>query len=130
MVGKRKETSMSIKASRIIGIPAITMIHAGMSVSLFFLSFQMSMDRFDTGGAPSWGERLVDLASDVILWPVLAPLLHWRSGMAWCVSIFGEPVAFYGLLLINSLVWAIVIWFVVERVQTRRSQRLQTPPAP
>ena len=121
---------MSIKASRIIGIPAITMIHAGMSVALFFLSFQMSMNRFDTAGDPSWGERLVDFASGVLLWPVLAPLLHWRSGMAWFVSIVGEPGAFYGLLLINSLIWAIVIWFIVERVQTRRSHRSQTPPAP
>jgi hypothetical protein len=90
-------------------------------VSLFtvMIAFGAGMARFDTGAAPSLGERVVLVIRDVVLFP-LAPLLVSVLPGRWFPGLWG-----YIPFAANSLLWGATIATIVvltPRVR-RRVQR-------
>ena len=87
----------------------ITIGHAALTMIMFLQSFRMGMSRFDSGATVALGERVLNGAVTIMMWPLITPLLLWRPNRL--NQIFSGLLGYIPLLL-NSLVWALVImWF-------------------
>ena len=91
-------------------------LHAAASWALFRSAFSMGMSRFDTGGPKSLLEAALETSSKVLLSPVF---------MAATASARLRPL-FPGLLgylplLLNSLVWAVLVWLLAAAASRLKS---------
>jgi len=92
----------------------ITICHAMLTWLFFMLSFRMGMSRLDSGPPGMPGEHVLSRAAEIMMWPLITPLLHWQPKLFYR--------AFPGLLgyiplLLNSLIWALVIMWLWRRIQ-------------
>lgn len=97
---------------RIFAVLTLTLLHAGLSFGVFLLAFGAGMARFDHGGTPSPGERLLDGAVAVLYFPLGRLAAEFP----------GNP--FPGLwgylpLLLNGALWAAVLVLGTERLLAR-----------
>ena len=74
------------------------------------------MHRFDTGELPSLGGKIIDIISTVLLWPVFYPVAMWGGR-----NIFPGKSG-YILLIINSFIWAIAIYWILKKVAINKKQ--------
>ena len=91
---------------------ALTVLgHAALSLGLLSVAAAGAMARIDTGVDPSLGERVLGAATTVLWLPLAWPVAE-RIDLAdgWIVL----------LVLLNSLVWAAALLFVVRAVRRRR----------
>lgn len=94
-----------------------------MSFGLLFKSFTHSMNRFDTGELTSLGEKVLNLISIILLWPIFYPISIW--GGKSMDRIFG---GLYGYipLIINSFIWAVGIYWILELFKKHNYASKQT----
>ena len=82
-------------------------LHAAASWALLLSAFSMGMSRLDTGEPKSLLETALETSSNVLLNPVfMAVTTSARLG-----PLFPGLLGYLPLLL-NSLVWAVFIWFL------------------
>lgn len=105
---------------RLVGIFAIVIIHAVLSMAVFLQSFSLGMRRFDSGAAPSASEHIIRIISKILFSPLFLPLA--RGGGQWFHKIFAGPLGYVPLFL-NSLVWGAVIWTAWEWAQRRMKRK-------
>jgi hypothetical protein len=99
---------------RLRAVVVLTGVHFALSLGLLFSAFGATMGRFDDGREASAWERVVGVASDVLLFPIV-------NGLADLV--FRGPhelgtVVQYLLFVANSLLWAatiLAIWSIWKR---------------
>lgn len=102
------------KKTKIILIVVITILHLALAISVMLASFEIVMDKFDTGAPLSTRERILVTASQVLLSPLFYPL---GSGRIFLInlSFLGAP-----LILLNSLAWAWAIVFLIDRLVSKK----------
>ncbi len=103
---------------RITVTTSLTLIHAIISWLLFLKSLSYGMHRFDTSELPSLGEKIINVISAVLLWPIFYPLARW-GGRAFH-NIF-QGLLGYIPLIINSFIWALAIYWVLERIMIKKN---------
>ena len=94
---------------------AFTAAHAALTVFLFLVTFNRGMSRFDTGAPPTPADNVLESASTVLIFPLGTLAMRWDLA----------PVFFPGLLgylpvVANSLVWALVAWWLVVALRQGR----------
>jgi len=111
------------KKTKIILIVVISILHLALAITVMLASFEIVMDKFDTGAPLTNQERVVVTASQVLLSPFFYPLGSGR--------IFLINLSFLGpaLILLNSLAWAWVIVFLIDRVVTKKRYPGKMPEA-
>ena len=92
---------------RILIILALAAIHFALSFAFFLLSFAGGMSRFDGARESSILERVVNGIAYVLLFPLVQ--LAVRAGGGWMTGALG-----YVPFILNSLLWAIAIYFVIN----------------
>ncbi|MBL0226352.1 MAG: hypothetical protein IPQ16_12540 [Geobacteraceae bacterium] len=97
---------------RLLPTILITICHATLTWLLFMLSFRMSMSRFDSGIPGMPGEHTLSKAAEIMMWPLITPILHWHP--KWFYQVFPGLLGYIPLLL-NSLLWALVIVWLWRR---------------
>jgi len=109
------------KKTKIILIVVIAILHLALAISVMLASFEIVMDKFDTGGPLSIRERILVTASQVLLSPFFYPL---GSGRLFLInlSFLGTP-----LILLNSLAWAWAIVFLIDRIISKKKYPGKTP---
>jgi drug/metabolite transporter superfamily protein YnfA len=101
---------------RLLLIALLTMVHLALCGVLGLLSFAATMGRFDTGAAPALGERVMELVSRVLLFPVVDPLARLLPR-----AITGRGFPSEHLIFVaNSLLWAVALAALWRRVTRRR----------
>lgn len=98
---------------------AFVVVHSLASVWFFGMAFGQSMARFDTGGKPTFGERAIDVLSDVLLSPLFTLATRSRALGAALPGLLG-----YVPLLANSVLWAFLAWWLLalgRRLTARNS---------
>ncbi len=88
----------------------LSIIHAIASFSLLLASISQVMHRFDTGELPSIGNKITDMLSMILLYPIFYPILI--SGGA---KMFPGKTG-YIILIINSFIWAIAIYWIFSKI--------------
>ncbi len=98
-------------------------LHFALSVGLLVVSFSTTMDRFDSGRPASRLERVTDVASDVLLFPIVNGIMDGSFGrsVARALGTPGEYLIFIG----NSFLWASVVLALLAAWKRRRGT---TPP--
>lgn len=83
----------------------LAILHFGVAMAAFVLSFAAGMSRFDTGAPPTMSERALDAASAVLHFPfvLLAERLPARS--------LEGPVEYLPFVL-DSLLWAVGLYLL------------------
>jgi len=74
------------------------------------------MNRFDAGELPSLGERILNIISTILLWPIFYPLARW--GGKEFQNIF-HGVFGYIPLVINSFVWALFVYWIYVKIKIK-----------
>jgi len=99
---------------KIIALTALTLTHAIISFVLFLISYGYGMSRFDTGALPSLGEKILNVISTVLLWPICDPFSRWGGKLSHDIfpGLFG-----YIPIVINSFIWALVIYWVLGKTR-------------
>ena len=102
------------KKTKIILIVVIAILHLALAISVMLASFEIVMDKFDTGAPLTNRERVLVTASQVLLSPLFYPLGSGR--------IFLINLSFLGpfLILLNSLAWAWAIVFLIDRIVCKK----------
>ena len=102
------------KKTKIILIVVIAILHLALAITVMLASFEIVMDKFDTGAPLSTREQIVVTASQVLLSPLFYPLGSGR--------IFLINLSFLGpfLILLNSLAWAWAIVFLIDRIISKK----------
>jgi hypothetical protein len=102
------------KKTKIILIVVISILHLALAITVMLASFEIVMDKFDTGAPLSTREQIVVTASQVLLSPLFYPLGSGR--------IFLINLSFLGpfLILLNSLAWAWAIVFLIDRIISKK----------
>jgi len=101
---------------RQLPIILITIGHATLTCLLFLQSFRMGMSRFDSGATAMSGERLLSGVVEIMMWPLITPIMHWQP--KWFYRVFPGLLGYIPLLL-NSLIWAFVIVWLWRRIQRK-----------
>ena len=88
------------------------------------------MRRFDTIQDSSLGEKIIDIISTILLWPIFYPLTKW--GGKFTHNIFHGLWGYIPLIL-NSFIWALVIYWGLEKIKNKKhittsSSRPSPPP--
>jgi hypothetical protein len=105
--------SIALKMQRLSFLPSrrflfiFVPLHAAASVALFISAFSMGMSRLDTGGPKSLLETALETSSKVLLSPVFMAV----TASARLRPLFPGLLA-YLPLLVNSLVWAVLVWLL------------------
>jgi hypothetical protein len=105
---------------RQISIILITIGHATLTWLLFLQSFRMGMSRFDSGVPIALGERVLNGAVAIMMWPFITPLLLWWPNRL--NHLFSGLLGYIPLLL-NSLIWALVIMWFWSKSKTQELRR-------
>jgi len=100
----------------VLAVVLVACVHFVLSIAMMATSFGSTMARFDTGAAPTVGERVLSWAVSILLFPLV-----WR-GRVW----FALPAEYRGapwehlLFVANSLLWGAVI-YALWRLSRRRN---------
>ena len=97
---------------------SLTLIHATISVILFLKSFTYGMNSFETGEFPSVSGKILELISTIFLCPLFYPLSKW--GGKGTHNIFPGLLG-YIPLIINSIIWAIIIYWIMKKLRLIKS---------
>jgi hypothetical protein len=101
-------------------IPSLTVLHLVASVALLLASAGASLARLETGASLSVAEQISSAAGNILLYPVFVPSSGVPSrssgGIGWM------------LLIINSLVWAAVITYLLHIATVHRRRVAQCRP--
>lgn len=103
--------------NKILFILAFTILHAILSWLLFLKLFSMTMHRFNTGETANLLEQILEVVSTILLCPLCYPLDRWGGR---CVLNVFPGLWGYIPLLLNSLVWAIIVYLVYNKLSSRR----------
>ena len=101
----------------VLAVVLVAGVHFVLSMATLATSFASGMARFDTGAAPGVGERVLDGAVSILLFP-----LAWR-GSTW----FALPAEYRGapwehlLFAANSLLWGAAIYALWRLTRRRNS---------
>ncbi len=98
---------------RVTIILAIATLHFATGMFLFLVSFGASLRRFETGLAPTGGERVVGWAVEVLLFPMTLTVSLWPKALA-------GPLEYVPFLL-NSLLWGAGLSLGAAWMSRRRS---------
>jgi hypothetical protein len=93
-------------------IPSIAALHLAASVALLLTSAGASLDRLETGSSPPLLERISSAVGNVLLYPVFIPF----SGVLGMSS----GVIGWMLLILNSLVWAAAVKYLLQIATAHR----------
>jgi len=119
---------------RSLGIPMVALAHLVCSYVLFFVSVGIGMKSFDSPHALTSAEKLWTSVARIMLLPIADPLQRLSRGLT--ASIVIEPgygagarsltaiVWFFGPLVLNSVLWATLIWWAYSGL-TRRFGRVR-----
>jgi len=100
---------------RIIGIGAITLVHAALTMSI-------AVRLWSAAGSPS--QRLVGATAQVLFFPI-APVVLWcHKYFRHIFNVFPGCVP----LLLNSFLWGVAIWMTWEWIQKKRIPNRQVQP--
>jgi hypothetical protein len=86
-------------------------LHAGLSWALFLSAFSIGMHQFDTGAPDSLLQTVVETSSNVLLSPVFTAVVESKRLRPLFPGLLG-----YFPLLLNSAVWAFLVWAAVVMV--------------
>lgn len=93
-------------------IVLITISHAILSLFLFVKAYSMGMRRFlDTGGMPSYTEKVLSVSSNIILSPIFYPMVKRHSPI---LKIFPGSLGYIPIML-NSLFWASCLVLIISK---------------
>ena len=123
---------------KFLGISLVAFAHCWCSWILFAVSIGIGMKSFDSPHILPPNETIWVSAARIMLLPIADPMQRLTKGMA--VSILDRPsdagvrrltttMWFFGPLVLNSVVWAIAIWWVYSRL-ARRFRRGRDAPTP
>jgi hypothetical protein len=111
------------------GIALIALAHLACSYVLIFVSFAIGMKSFDSPHILTFSERIWTSVGRIMFLPVAAPLhylgkdvikrLMDAPGHSSSVLGFAATIWFFGPLVLNSILWALVIWWACSRVRRR-----------
>ena len=90
--------------------------HFVLSLVALFVTFGISMSRFDTGDPPSASETVIEWVADVLHFP-LVPLAEASPVR------FSSTWAEYMPFILNSLLWGAVIYYMVAYIKRRLGKR-------
>ena len=99
------------------------LIHGSAGVGATLLSLAQSVAHYPAAPPATLAQRAVEFASQVLLSPVVT--LAARSALP---SLFPHPLLSFALLLANSFLWAVVIWYCTAWLSRRAAGRA-TPAA-
>ena len=97
-------------------------LHAAASWALFLSAFSVGMSRFDTGGPKSFLETALEASSNVLLNPVFVPVTSSARLRPFFPGLLG-----YVPLLLNSLVWAVLVWLLAIAVSRLKACQREGP---
>ncbi len=93
----------------------LSLLHFVVQIGVFASSFSVGMTYFDSLEEPSIASRILDRLSEFLMLPLVKPLISiWPKGWR------GFPLEHLPFIL-NSLVWGLVISWVIGRLKRRRS---------
>lgn len=105
---------------RSLGIPLVALAHLVCSWVLFSVSIGIGMKSFDAPHALTLTERIWTSVARIMLLPIADPLQRLTKGMTGLivtdpsngavVRSLTATVWFFGPLVLNSVLWAALIW--------------------
>jgi hypothetical protein len=114
-----------------VAIASIALVHLACSWLLFVLSMSIGMKSFDAPHVLTFSERIWTSLTVIMLLPVAGPLQMLTRDLTAPLmdpSRYGQGVQslaatawFFGPMVLNSVLWALLIWWAYSRV--RRSGR-------
>jgi hypothetical protein len=113
---------MKRSASRALVVAGVAIAHALLTVALVVYVFGAGMARFDTGGEPSFVERVASTAAGVLGFPLVTAAVALFPGPRWP---HGFPYD-HLLFLANGLVWAlgiVALWDLARRPARTRARQ-------
>jgi len=109
---------------KLLAIILIAIGHAVLTFVLFLHSFMLGSSQLDTGVPATVGEQFLGVVVEILMWPLLAPLVDW--GGKYVIRIFP---GFLGYIpcFINSLLWGIIIvWIWCKLKKNKRFKTFTT----
>ena len=102
---------------KIITITVLTLLHFGLTIVLSIMDLSAGMSRFDTGANPTMGNNVLHFVTTMLRWPIFEPLFKWGGRLA---SQLFSGILGYIPMLLNSLVWGILGWIIIDKVMKKR----------
>lgn len=124
---------MMTGVSKPVGIALIALVHLACSCVLFFVAFGIGMKSFDSPHVLTFSERIWTWLGRIMFLPVAAPLEYLArdligplmdptrhgSGFRGLVAV----IWLFGPLVLNSIVWALAVWWACSRVRRSLGRR-------
>ena len=108
----------------ILFIAVASLLHGGLTMLLFLLSFSHGMSRFETGAQPAFWANVLQFVATFLTWPILYPLSKW--GGPFFTQAFPGLLGYVPLLL-NSLTWGTAGWLMVTAARKRKNLGTASP---
>ena len=101
--------SVGTMKKKTIVLLSTTVLHFGLTVSLFLAEFSAGMNRFEAGTTSTAGDSLLHFVAITLMWPIFYPMVNWGGQFA---SKFFPGILGYVPMLLNSLIWGFMsLWF-------------------
>ena len=103
------------------GIAPIALVHLACSFALFWVTFGIAMKSFDRPHVLTFSERIWTSLAQIMFLPVAAPLHYLAKDMIEPSRVRGlvAVIWMFGPLVLNSVLWAVVLWWGYSRVRRR-----------
>src|SRR5262249_49670527 len=119
-----------------VGIPFVAFAHLVGSWILFTVSIGIGMKSFDSPHTLNFSEKIWTLIARIMLLPIADPLQRLSKGLTAPIMANTEygvgvrsvtaTVWFFGPLVLNSVLWAVLIWWAYS--EWRRRYRCSRAP--
>lgn len=96
----------------VVFVSVFTFLHALVSTGTHLWSIERSMEVAYRGVPHTWLDSILAAVSTVLLTPVFALVFHLRFDLL-------RGIGAYLAVLANSLLWAIVAWWIVTALKRR-----------
>lgn len=96
----------------VVFVGVFTLLHALVSTGVYLWSIKRSMEVAYKGVPHTWLDSILTAASSILLSPVFALFFRLRLDLL-------RGIGAYLAVLANSLLWAVVVWWVVTILKRR-----------